>query len=43
VAAVKGAMDFAGYHGGPPRLPLAPLTDAQKQKIRAAVAAAGLI
>jgi 4-hydroxy-2-oxoglutarate aldolase len=43
VAAVKGAMDIAGYHGGPPRLPLAPLTDAQKQKIRAAVAAAGLI
>jgi 4-hydroxy-2-oxoglutarate aldolase len=43
VAAVKGAMDLAGYHGGPPRLPLAPLTDAQKQKIRAAVAAAGLI
>jgi len=43
VAAVKGAMDIAGYHGGPPRLPLAPLTDAQKQKIRAAVVAAGLI
>jgi len=43
VAAVKGAMDIAGYHGGPPRLPLAPLTDAQKQKIRAAVTAAGLI
>lgn len=43
VAAVKGAMDIAGYHGGPPRLPLAPLTDAQKQKIKAAIAAAGLI
>jgi 4-hydroxy-2-oxoglutarate aldolase len=43
VAAVKGAMDLAGYHGGPPRLPLLPLTEAQKQKIRAAVAAAGLI
>jgi 4-hydroxy-2-oxoglutarate aldolase len=43
VAAVKGAMDVAGYHGGPPRLPLAPLTDAQKQKIKAAIAAAGLI
>jgi 4-hydroxy-2-oxoglutarate aldolase len=43
VAAVKGAMDIAGYHGGPPRRPLAPLTDAQKQKIRGAVAAAGLI
>jgi 4-hydroxy-2-oxoglutarate aldolase len=43
VAAVKGAMDLAGYHGGPPRLPLLPLTETQKQKIRAAVAAAGLI
>jgi 4-hydroxy-2-oxoglutarate aldolase len=43
VAAVKGAMDIAGYHGGPPRLPLAPLTDAQKEKIRAAIAAAGLL
>ncbi len=44
VAAVKGAMDFAGYHGGPPRLPLAPLTDAQKQKIGLPVViAAGLI
>jgi 4-hydroxy-2-oxoglutarate aldolase len=43
VAAVKGAMDIAGYHGGPPRRPLAPLTDAQKQKIRGAIAAAGLI
>jgi dihydrodipicolinate synthase/N-acetylneuraminate lyase len=36
-------MDLAGYHGGPPRLPLVPLTEAQREKIRAAVAAAGLI
>src|SRR5512136_2957642 len=43
VAAVKGAMDIAGYHGGPPRLPLAPLTEAQKQKIRGAVSLAGLV
>lgn len=43
VAAVKWAMDLAGYRGGSPRLPLLPLTDARKQKIREAVAAAGLI
>jgi 4-hydroxy-2-oxoglutarate aldolase len=43
VAAVKAAMDLAGYYGGPPRLPLLPLTDAQKEKIRTAVAAAGLM
>jgi 4-hydroxy-2-oxoglutarate aldolase len=43
VAAVKGAMDLAGYHGGPPRLPLLPLTEAQKQKVRGAVVEAGLI
>jgi 4-hydroxy-2-oxoglutarate aldolase len=43
VAAVKGAMDLAGYHGGPPRLPLLPLTEVQKQKVRAAVVEAGLI
>jgi 4-hydroxy-2-oxoglutarate aldolase len=43
VAAVKWAMDLADYRGGPPRLPLLPLTDSGKQKIREAVAAAGLI
>ena len=43
VAAVKAAMDLAGYHGGPPRLPLVPLTDAQREKIRTAVSTAGLI
>jgi dihydrodipicolinate synthase/N-acetylneuraminate lyase len=42
VAAVKQAMDFAGYHGGLPRLPLLPLGDSQKQRIRAAIKDAGL-
>ena len=30
VAGVKYAMDLRGYYGGEPRLPLLPLTDAQK-------------
>ena len=42
VAAVKQAMDFAGYHGGLPRLPLLPLGDSQKQRIKAAIKEAGL-
>ena len=42
VAAVKQAMDFAGYHGGLPRLPLLPLGDSQKERIKAAIKEAGL-
>ncbi len=42
VAAVKQAMDFARLHGGLPRLPLLPLTDSQKQRIKAAIQEAGL-
>lgn len=42
VAAVKYAMDDAGYYGGPPRLPILPLKDAQKKKVRDAIAEAGL-
>ncbi len=42
VAAVKGAMDLAGYHGGPPRKPLKPLAEAMKAKIQAAISEAGL-
>ena len=34
VAGVKYAMDLAGYFGGEPRLPLQPLTEKQKQKIK---------
>jgi 4-hydroxy-2-oxoglutarate aldolase len=36
VPGVKYAMDLAGFFGGEPRLPLLPLTDAQKQEIRKA-------
>lgn len=42
VAAVKGAMDFAGYYGGPPRLPLLPLNEAQKLRIKSAIGESGL-
>jgi 4-hydroxy-2-oxoglutarate aldolase len=33
IAGVKYAMDVRGYHGGPPRLPLLPLSDARKPQI----------
>ena len=33
VAGVKAAMDFAGFYGGPPRSPLAPLTAEEKKKL----------
>lgn len=33
VAGVKGAMDILGYYGGDPRLPLLPLTDAQRDEL----------
>jgi 4-hydroxy-2-oxoglutarate aldolase len=36
VAAVKYAMDVNGYYGGPPRLPMLPLTAAQRQRVEAA-------
>jgi 4-hydroxy-2-oxoglutarate aldolase len=38
VAAVKHAMDLNGYYGGPPRLPLLPLSAAQKLEIEALMA-----
>jgi len=37
-AGVKYAMERAGYFGGPPRPPLLPLTEAQKQIVDAALA-----
>jgi len=43
VAGVKYAMELGGYHGGDPRLPLLPITEAGKVSIREAVQAAGLI
>jgi 4-hydroxy-2-oxoglutarate aldolase len=33
IPAVKYAMDLNGYYGGPPRLPLLPLTAAQKTDV----------
>jgi len=35
IAAVKHAMDLNGYYGGQPRLPLLPLSTAQKAEIEA--------
>ncbi len=35
IPAVKYAMDLNGYYGGLPRLPLLPLTSAQKSEIEA--------
>ena len=42
VAGVKYAMEVAGYYGGPPRLPLLPLTDSDKKLIKQAISEAGL-
>jgi dihydrodipicolinate synthase/N-acetylneuraminate lyase len=39
IPAVKYAMDLNGYYGGPPRLPLLPLTAAQKAEVEAQMAA----
>jgi len=33
IPAIKYAMDLNGYYGGMPRLPLLPLTDAQKKEV----------
>ncbi len=38
IPAVKYAMDLNGYYGGPPRLPLLPLTAAQKAEVEAQMA-----
>jgi 4-hydroxy-2-oxoglutarate aldolase len=43
VAGVKAAMDFAGFYGGPPRAPLAPLTADEKKKLREGLIGAGLL
>jgi 4-hydroxy-2-oxoglutarate aldolase len=39
IAAVKYAMDLNGYYGGPPRLPLLPLTAAQRAEVESQMAA----
>jgi 4-hydroxy-2-oxoglutarate aldolase len=38
IAGIKYAMDFNGYYGGPPRLPLLPLTGDQKAQIEQVMA-----
>jgi 4-hydroxy-2-oxoglutarate aldolase len=38
IAAVKHAMDVNGYYGGAPRLPLLPLTAAQKSEVELVMA-----
>jgi 4-hydroxy-2-oxoglutarate aldolase len=41
IPGVKYAMDLAGYQGGPPRQPLLPLAEEQKQAIRELLAKLG--
>jgi 4-hydroxy-2-oxoglutarate aldolase len=43
VAAVKYAMDLAGLCGGAPRLPLLPLPEENKAKVKAALVAQGML
>ncbi len=43
VAGVKVAMELAGYHGGPPRLPLLPLSRENRAAIRRVLEDAGLL
>ncbi len=43
VPGLKAAMDMVGYYGGPPRSPLLPLGDAQKETLRRILVEAGII
>ncbi len=43
VAGVKAAMDFAGFYGGPPRLPLPSLTGDEKKKLKEELVASGFL
>lgn len=43
VAGVKYAMELGGYHGGNPRLPLLPIKDTDKQRIKNAAEEAGVL
>jgi 4-hydroxy-2-oxoglutarate aldolase len=43
IAGVKYAMDVAGYYGGPPRLPILPLNQDEKENILRSIQAAELI
>jgi len=39
VAGLKAALEFRGFHGGQPRLPLPPLSETAREEIRRALAA----
>jgi 4-hydroxy-2-oxoglutarate aldolase len=43
IPALKQGLDWVGYYGGPVRSPLAPLTDAQKSKLREMMVALGVL
>ncbi len=43
VPGLKAAMDMVGYYGGPPRSPLLPPSDAQKETLRGILVEAGII
>lgn len=43
IAGVKGAMDILGYYGGDPRIPLLPLTQAEKAELKSNMENEGLI
>ncbi len=43
IPGIKYAMDCLGYHGGPARRPLLPLTDAQKRDVEAVLTAVAAV
>ena len=43
VAGLKAAMEMVGFYGGPPRSPLLPLNDEQKNTLRSILREAGII
>ncbi len=43
VPGLKAAMEMVGFYGGPPRSPLLPLNDAQKETLRAILVEAGIL
>jgi 4-hydroxy-2-oxoglutarate aldolase len=43
VPGLKAALDMLGYYGGPPRSPMLPLPDAQKESLRNIMVEAGIL
>ena len=43
VPGLKAALDLLGYYGGPPRSPLLPLNEGQKDTLRSVLAGAGIL